>query len=112
MTPRPARVHDLPRLRTLVSGLVALLLAACQSGWVTLEGRRAEADALRAAESACRVDQRLAALDAAEADRARRLRESTGNAETMVARADFDARASEIRAALDSCMRDQGFRPG
>lgn len=112
MTQRRARVREMPALRPAAAGLAVLLLAACQRGWVTLDGRRAEADALRVAETACRVDQRRAALDAAEAERARRLRESSDNAATMRAREDFDVRAREIRAALESCMRDQGFRPG
>ncbi len=101
-----------PSLRAIAPGLLAIMLAACQGGWVTLDGRRAEPDALRAAEAACRVEERLAELEAAEAERARALRQASGNAATMLARDDFDRRAREIRAALERCMREQGLRPG
>lgn len=98
--------------RAVAPGLLAVMLAACQSGWVTLDGQRAASDARRAAESACDVAERLAELEAAEAERARRLREANSNAATMIAREDFDRRAREIRDALERCMRDRGFRPG
>ena len=52
-----------------------------------------------------------AEIDAAEAERARRLQASSGNAASMLAREDIDRRLREIRAALENCMREQGFRP-
>ena len=112
MTHGPTPIRKIPALRPLATGLFALLITACQAGWVTLDGRRAEADALRVAGSACRLEQRLAELEAAEVERARRLREATSNAGTMLAREAFDTRTREIRAALEDCMRNQGFRPG
>lgn len=90
--------------------LVLATIGGCQTTWVNLDNARAEDDALREAEVACKVAEKLDSLDQAKARKDLRLKKSRTNESTMLVKEEFALEVQSINAEIDACMRQQGFK--
>jgi hypothetical protein len=93
--------------------LLILVLAAtggCQTSWVNLDNSSAEDDALRKAEMACKVAEKLDSLDQAKERKNLRLAKSKSNESAMLVKDEFALEVRAINAEIDACMRQQGLK--
>jgi hypothetical protein len=93
--------------------LLILALAAtggCQTTWVNLDNSGVEDDALRKAEMACKVAEKLDSLDQAEERKNLRLAKSKTNESKMLVKDEFALETKAIHAEIDACMRQQGLK--
>ena len=94
-------------------GLVALcLLSGCSTQWTRLDGSAASEADLQQAMIACQVDEKMAQLEQAEADRSADFAKAKSNADKMLARESFDQASRRINAEIEECMLDKGLKRG
>jgi len=93
--------------------LLILVLAAiggCQTTWVNLDNSSIDDDALRKAEMACKVAEKLDSLDQAKERKNKRLVKSKSNESTMLVKDEFALEVQSIEAEIDACMQQQGLK--
>ena len=93
--------------------LLILVLAAtggCQTTWVNLDNSSIDDDALRKAEMACKVAEKLDSLDQAKERKNKRLAKSKSNESTMLVKDEFALEVQSIQAEIDACMQQQGLK--
>ena len=88
----------------------AILIGGCQSKWVALEGTPIVESEFQQARTVCRVDEKLARLDQAEAERNEGLRQVSSNEANMLVKDNFDLQKRAILTEIETCMRQQGYR--
>ena len=99
--------------KTLPGLLLILVLAAtggCQTTWVNLDNSSIDNDALRKAEMACKVAEKLDSLDQAKERKNKRLAKSKSNESTMLVKDEFALEVQSIQAEIDACMQQQGLK--
>ena len=87
-----------------------LATGGCQTTWVNLDNSSVEDDALRKAEKACNVAEKLDSLEQAEERKNLRLKKSKSNESTMLVKDEFALEVQSINAEIDACMRQQGLK--
>jgi hypothetical protein len=88
----------------------AIMLGACQPGWVRLDGSRADADELQRAREACQIDARLAELEKARAANAVEANKTDSNEARMLQLDSFETESYRVYQQIEACMREQGLR--
>ena len=82
-------------------------LAACQPGWVRLDGSQPGGDELARARANCKVDEKLAALESfgASVDGA-----ANSNEARMLRIESYDVERARVYREIDACMQQEGLR--
>ena len=94
-------------------GLIALcLLSACSTQWTRLDGSATSEVELQQAMNVCQVNEKMAQLEQAEADRSADFAQAKSNADKMLARENFDQASKRINAEIEDCMLDRGLKRG
>jgi hypothetical protein len=87
--------------------LTIVSLAACQSGWVRLDGSQPGSDELARARASCEVEEKLAAL---ESFRTSTDAEANSNAARMLRIESYDVESARVYREIDACMQSTGLR--
>ena len=86
-----------------------IALGACQPRWAGIDGNRIADSDLETARQACRIDEKLALLEAARAANGIEAAKASSNENRMLQLDDFEQRSYAVYREIDECMRDQGF---
>ena len=89
---------------------VLAAIGGCQTTWVNLDNSSIDDDALRKAEMACKVAEKLDSLNQAKERKNRRLAKSKSNESTKLVKDEFAVEVQSIQAEIDSCMQQQGLK--
>jgi len=82
-------------------------LGACQPGWVRLDGSQPGSDELAQARDACKVDDKLAALESfSSAESA----PANSNEARMLRIENYDVESARVYREIDACMQREGLR--
>lgn len=86
-----------------------VVLGACQSGWVSMDGSRVTDAQLQQARQTCQVDEKLAALDQARAANSTEAAKASSNEGRMLQLDNFELESYTTYLEIDECMRREGF---
>lgn len=96
------------KLMLLLLGTTAL--AACQPGWVRLDGSEPGNDQLTSARTACEIDEKLAALEAFRAANNSAPAGANSNQARMLRIENYDLESARVYREIDACMQREGLR--